>query len=101
MDTKNRVNTYGELARELWRAADEQRYFAMDDRDEFFADLGERVAGRVAELIPLFVGEGSATEPARRRDLRLRAAKKQAEEVAYQEIIFSQSVVPASELVEA
>jgi hypothetical protein len=95
------VNAYGELARDLWRAADERRFFAMEGREAFFGDLGSRVERRVAELIPVFAGVAPPREPARCRDLRLRTAKKQAEEVAYQELIFSQSVVPASELVEA
>ena len=101
MDTVNRVNAYGELARELWRAADERRFLAMERPDDFFGELGSRVERRVAELIPIFAGDAPANEPSRLRDLRLRKAKKQSEEVAYQELIFSQSVVPASELVEA
>jgi len=95
------LNAYGELARDLWRAADERRFFEMPDRDEFFAELGSRVERRVAELISVFAGDAPTSETARGRDLRLRKAKRQSEEVAYQELIFSQSVVPASELVEA
>ena len=87
------MNAYAELARDLWRAADEARFFALPDRERFFADLGDRVEARVLELIPAFAGTAPSGEPARCRDLRLRKAKKQAEEVAYQELIFSQSVV--------
>lgn len=95
------MNAYGELARDLWRAADERRFLAMERRDDFFGELGSRVEKRVAELIPLFAGEAPSGEPARCRDQRVRKAKKQAEEVAYQELIFSQSVVPASDYADA
>jgi hypothetical protein len=87
------MNAYGELARDLWRAADPTRFLALPDRDRFFGQLGDRVQARVDELAPVFAGTAPDREPARCRDLRLRKAKKQAEEVAYQEIIFSQSVV--------
>lgn len=95
------MNAYGELARDLWRAADERRFLAMEHRDEFFGELGSRVEKRVVELIPVFAGVAPSSETSRGRDLRFRKAKRQAEEVAYQELIFSQSVVPAAELVEA
>lgn len=95
------MNAYGELARDLWRAADERRFLDMVDRDSFFVELGDRIARRVDELRPLFAGIAPVNEPARRRDLRLRTAKKQAEELAYQELLFSQSVVPVDELVDA
>jgi hypothetical protein len=95
------VNAYGELARDLWRAADEGRFLAMEGREEFFAELGSRVESRVVALVPVFAGEAPANETARFRDRRLRSAKKQAEEVAYQELIFSQSVVPAAEFADA
>ncbi|ARC55651.1 hypothetical protein AS850_01000 [Frondihabitans sp. 762G35] len=96
-----RVNAYGELARDLWRAADERRFLAMEGRDEFFAELGTRVEIRVSELVPVFAGDAPANETSRFRERRLRSAKKQAEEVAYQELIFSQSVVPAAEYADA
>ncbi|MCU1526594.1 MAG: hypothetical protein JWP75_357 [Frondihabitans sp.] len=73
----------------------------MEGRDDFFAELGSRVAKRVEELIPIFAGDDLASEPMRLRDVRLRSAKKQAEEVAYQELIFSQSVVSTSEYADA
>lgn len=95
------MNGYGELARDLWRAADERRFLAMERRDDFFAELGTRVARRVAELVPIFAGEAPVSEPVRLRDVRLRSAKKQAEEVAYQELIFSQSVMSTSEYADA
>jgi hypothetical protein len=95
------VNAYGELARDLWRAADERRFLAMEGRDDFFAELGTRVARRVDELVPVFAGDDPVSEPSRLRDVRLRSAKKQAEEVAYQELIFSQSVVSTSEYADA
>lgn len=95
------MNAYGELARDLWRAADERRFLDMPDRDAFFTELGDRIARRVDELRPLFAGAAPANEPARCRSLRLRKAQKQAEELAYQELLFSQSVVPADELVDA
>lgn len=95
------MNEYGELARDLWRAADERRYLAMERSEDFFAELGSRVERRVRELIPIFAGDAPPSEPGRVRDVRLRSAKKQAEEVAYQELIFSQSVVSTSEYAEA
>ncbi|MGA1813757.1 MULTISPECIES: hypothetical protein [unclassified Frondihabitans] len=95
------MNAYGELASDLWRAADERRFLDMPGRDEFFGELGDRIARRVDELRPLFAGDAPVNEPARRRDLRLRKAQKQAEELAYQELLFSQSVVPVDELVDA
>jgi hypothetical protein len=73
----------------------------MERRDDFFAELGSRVEVRVAELVPIFAGVGPTGEPRRARDVRLRGAKKQAEEVAYQELIFSLSVVSESEYADA
>ena len=87
------MNAYGALASDLWRAADERRFLAIEQRETFFAEIGARVEHRVLELVPQLAGEAPVTEPSRLRDLRLRKAKKQAEEIAYQEIIFSQSVV--------
>lgn len=87
------VNAYGELARELWRAADERRLQAIDEADAYFDELGLRVQRRVDELFPLFAGEAPRGETRRHHDLRFRRATKQAEEMAYQELIFSQSVV--------
>lgn len=95
------MNAYGELARDLWRAADEQRFLALPHREEFFTTLGDDVAARVAELVSLFAGDAPSGETRRCRDVRLRRALKQAEEVAYQELIFSHSVVAESELTDA
>ncbi|ROQ37276.1 hypothetical protein EDF46_2732 [Frondihabitans sp. PhB188] len=92
------MNAYGELAQDLWRAADERRFAQMQHRDDFFAELGSRVARRVDELVPVFAGDAPTREPGRLRDLRLRKAKKQAEEVAFQELIFSQTVAPPAEV---
>ena len=86
------MNSYGELARDLWRAADSQRFMAMPHRDEFFTDLGESVAVRVAELLEVFAADSPAGETLRCRSVRLRRARKDAEEIAYQELIFSHSV---------
>ncbi|GAA4674908.1 hypothetical protein [Frondihabitans cladoniiphilus] len=92
------MNGYGELARDLWRAADERRFLALPDRDVFFTELGSDVARRVDELVVVFAGETPPGETPRCRARRLRRALKQAEEIAYQELIFSHSVVAESEL---
>lgn len=76
------MNEYGVMAREHWQRWLPERYAAIENPDEFFADLGEEVSAEIAERWGVM--QATAGNPPGEDFLdrvgRLNALKKQAEE---------------------
>lgn len=81
------MNEYGAMARAHWQQWLPQRYAAIEDPDDFFADLGEEVAAEIAGLWARLQSEAGnpAGEDFMARVGRLNALRKQAEEIVLNE----------------
>lgn len=90
------MNLYGRQAMERWARLAPTSLAAMDRPQEFFEDLGEEIGVRVAQLIPDLAGPDSPSESVLEKTGRLNAAKAQAEEIAFSELV-TPSPEPTSE----
>lgn len=81
------MNEYGAMARTHWQQWLPQRYAAIENPDDFFADLGEDVAAEIADLWARLQSEADnpAGEDFLDRVGRLNALRKQAEEIVLNE----------------
>lgn len=81
------MNLYGKRAMDRWAQLAPTSLARMDRPEEFFTDLGEEIEVRVAQLIPEMTGPDSPLESALEKTGRLNAAKLQAEEIAFSELV--------------
>lgn len=81
------MNEYGRMAQRHWQRWLPQRYAAIENPDEYFAELGEEVSAEIgdrwAEL--RVTAESPPDEDFVKRVGRLNALKKQAEETVLAE----------------
>lgn len=84
------VNRYGTLAMRQWRDYMPARYEALEDPEEFFRELGELVETRITALVRELERSLPTTLDYLQRVADLTAARRQAEEIVLQELIFSQ-----------
>jgi hypothetical protein len=90
------MNLYGRRAMDRWAKLAPTSLATMDRPEEFFTNLGEEIGVRVAQLIPDLAGPDSPSETVLEKTGRLNAAKAQAEEIAFSELV-SPSAEPTSE----
>lgn len=76
------MNRYGERAKEHWQHHRPQAYAALTSPDDFFTQMGEQIATTIAQLIPTLAGPDLPGEAYLDKVARVKAATKQAEEMA-------------------
>jgi hypothetical protein len=86
------VNRYGAMAREHWARWLPARYAAIEDRDSFFSDLGNRAEERIGSLAAELAGDDQPGEGYLGKAGRLGEARHRAEE-----IVLTEDILPAPE----
>jgi len=84
---RNMMNIYGLQAQESWKNADLARFERLDNPTEFFTGLGEQVGARVLEITLALEVSSPPAEGYLDQVGRLTAIKRQAEEVAFSELV--------------
>lgn len=82
------MNKYGVQAQDFWKKADQARYLELSDPETFFEELGEQVLARVDSLLTAMTIDAPPDESYLQTVGRLNAQRKQAEEVAMEELVF-------------
>ncbi len=82
------MNRYGMLAREHWTKHAPSRVAQLENPDEYFESLGEQVAERVETLARLLEDEHSPSPDYLNQVGRLNAIRRQAEEVALNDLVW-------------
>lgn len=81
------MNLYGLRAKEYWQKADRLRYEELEDPETFFSDLGDQVGARVESIWAAMSRDAPRDETFFEKVGRLNAIKKQAEEIAMDELV--------------
>lgn len=79
-------NPYGERARKHWQQWLPQRFSELTDPDRFFAELGQQISQRVADLSPALEGKAPPEEAWMDKVRRLNMARFLAEGQALREL---------------
>ena len=80
-----RMNRYGLRAKAHWEQFRPSAYAQLEDPGMYFTEMGEDIAGMVADLIPQLAGKDVPGESYLEKVARLNSAKSQAEEIATHE----------------
>ncbi|MFJ3395226.1 hypothetical protein [Leifsonia aquatica] len=81
------MNLYGKRARDRWGQLAPTALAQMDRPEAFFEELGETIATRVDQLTPELAGTDNPSESALEKTGRLNAARLQAEEIVFSELV--------------
>jgi len=90
------MNRYGRAAQTWWSNTDPARVAELDNPTKYFTQLGEQVESRVDELMQTMQGSDEPGESVLQKAGRINAVKMQAEEIAYQELIYTIESHPAT-----
>jgi hypothetical protein len=82
------MNHYGLTAMSHWRNLHPTRYASLDDPQAFFRDLGEQIASEVSNLAGLIANRTPAREDYLQEVARLQQARRQAEEVVMNQLVW-------------
>ncbi|MGC5168718.1 TnpV protein [Luteimicrobium sp. DT211] len=85
------MNGYGTRAQQYWTEHRPQEVAQMTDPTAFFSTLGEEIQERVLSLSDALAGSDQVGETYLEKVGRLNAARLQAEEVALDELVYSQT----------
>lgn len=80
-----RMNQYGTRAKEHWQHHRPQAYAALTNPEEYFTQMGEEIATAIAALTPTLAGPDLPGEAYLDKVARVKAATRQAEEIAIAE----------------
>lgn len=86
------MNKYGSLAQDYWKRADRARFEELTDPETFFEELGEQVLSRVDSLLNEMERNAPADEVYLETVGRLNALRRQAEEIAMDELVYIHAV---------
>jgi hypothetical protein len=87
MRQEKRMNQYGTRLQEHWRTVAPSGYRQIEDKEAFFTQLGEEMLTVVDQLQQTLAGPDSPEETYLQKVGRLNAARKQAEEVAWENLV--------------
>lgn len=85
------MNRYAATAMTYYRDHLPTRYAELDNPDDYFRDLGDRIQDQVADLTPKLAGPDQPDEGYLDKLGRLNAAKSQAEEIVLRDLVYSQA----------
>ena len=85
------MNRYATIAMTYYRDHLSTRYAQLENPNEYFQDLGEQIQGQVVHLTPQLAGPDQLGEDFLAKTGRLKAAQNQAEEIALNELLYSQN----------
>jgi hypothetical protein len=83
------MNRYGALAREHWEKYAPSRVAALEDPEEFFAQMGEQIQGQVDSLSSQLETKAPAAGEYQARVAQLDGFRAQAEESVLAEVVYS------------
>lgn len=90
------MNKYGRLAMEHWQQAAPLRVAELESPEAFFTAIGEQVMDQVVDLLPQIQGQDKPGEEYLAKIGRLNMARKQAEEIALNELVWIKEPEPGS-----
>lgn len=92
------MNQYGMRIQEHWRRVAPTPYQQIEDRETFFTELGEEMLTVVDQLQQTLAGPDLTGETYLEKVGRLNAARKQAEEVAWENLVTVQPELTDAEV---
>jgi hypothetical protein len=87
---RNAMNKYGQQARTYWETERPEALSQIPDPTEFFSTLGQQIQDQVIDLSQQLAGPDPTGEGYLEKVGRLNSAKKEAEEIVMNDLVYSQ-----------